>query len=97
MIKEPTEEILEIIKTRKEAAEAEKEAEKIKIELDNKIKCFMGEAESIPGILTWKNNKDTEKVNWEEVALSFANEPNFNTIKEKYTETKTGARVLRIK
>lgn len=97
LIKEPTEEILETIKMRKEAAEAEKEAEKIKIELDNKIKCFMGEAESIPGVLTWKNNKDSEKVNWEEVALSFANEPNFNIIKEKYTETKTGARVLRFK
>ena len=97
LVKEPTEELLEWINVRKEAAEAEKEAEKAKTEAENKIKLFLGDAESVPGVLTWKNNKDSVKTDWEMVAKEFKNLPIFNDAVKTYTETKPGARVLRIK
>ena len=45
-----------------------KDAEKREAEFSNRIKVYMGDATVIPGICTWKNNKDGESIDWESIA-----------------------------
>ena len=46
----------------------EKDAQNRKTEFENRIKLFMGDATAIKGVCTWKNNKDSVKTDWEQVA-----------------------------
>jgi putative phage-type endonuclease len=65
-------------------------------EYENRLKQIIGEAEGIQGVsgkVLWKKNKDSEKVDWEAVALAL--NPAADLIKQ-YTTIKPGPRVFRV-
>ena len=98
-VKEPTEEILEALKGLQKAKLDEKDAQTRKTEFENRIKLYMGDATAIKGVCTWKNNKDSVKTDWEQVAsvaLSSMSAEDQKKLIASYTKTKPGARVLRI-
>lgn len=98
-VKEPTEEILEALKDLQKAKLDEKDAQTRKAEAENKIKVYMGDATVINGVCTWKNNKDSVKTDWEQVAsvaLASMSAEDQKKLIASYTTTKPGARVLRI-
>lgn len=66
--KEATEELAELVKKLSAARKAQKEAKATEDEIANRIKVFMGNATAVAGLCTWKNEKDSVKVNWESVA-----------------------------
>ena len=97
--KDPTEEILEALKDLQKAKLDEKDAQTRKAEAENKIKVYMGDATIIKGVCTWKNNKDSVKTDWEQVAgvaLSSMSAEDQKKLIASYTTKKAGARVLRI-
>lgn len=98
-VKDPTEEILEALKGLQKAKLDEKDAQTRKAEAENKIKVYMGDATVIKGVCTWKNNKDSVKTDWEQVAsvaLASMSAEDQKKLIASYTKTKPGARVLRI-
>lgn len=98
-VKEPTEEILEALKGLQKAKLDEKDAQDRKTEFENRIKLYMGDATAIKGVCTWKNNKDSVKTDWEQVAsvaLASMSAEDQKKLIASYTKTKPGARVLRI-
>ena len=98
-VKDPTEEILEALKDLQKAKLDEKDAQTRKAEAENKIKVYMGDATVIKGVCTWKNNKDSVKTDWEQVAsvaLASMSAEDQKKLIASYTTTKPGARVLRI-
>ena len=98
-VKEPTEEILEALKGFQKAKLDEKDAQNRKTEFENRIKMYMGDATAINGVCTWKNNKDSVKTDWEQVAsvaLASMSAEDQKKLVASYTTTKPGARVLRI-
>ena len=98
-VKEPTEEILEALKGLQKAKLDEKDAQDRKTEFENRIKIYMGDATAIKGVCTWKNNKDSVKTDWEQVAsvaLASMSAEDQKKLIASYTTTKPGARVLRI-
>ena len=98
-VKDPTEEILEALKDLQKAKLDEKDAQTRKAEAENKIKVYMGDATVIKGVCTWKNNKDSVKTDWEQVAsvaLASMSAEDQKKLVASYTTTKPGARVLRI-
>ena len=98
-VKDPTEEILEALKGLQKAKLDEKDAQDRKTEFENRIKLYMGDATSIKGVCTWKNNKDSVKTDWEQVAsvaLASMSAEDQKKLIASYTTTKPGARVLRI-
>lgn len=98
-VKEPTEEILEALKGLQKAKLDEKDAQDRKTEFENRIKLYMGDATSIKGVCTWKNNKDSVKTDWEQVAsvaLASMSAEDQKKLIASYTKTKPGVRVLRI-
>lgn len=73
---------------------AKKRFEKSITGLENEIKAHMGDAglmETDAWKVTWKKNRDTAKVDWQQVAAELS--PSKELI-EKYTETKIGPRVF---
>ena len=97
--KDPTEEILEALKDLQKAKLDEKDAQTRKAEAENKIKVYMGDATIIKGVCTWKNNKDSVKTDWEQVAgvaLASMSAEDQKKLIASYTTKKAGARVLRI-
>ena len=98
-VKDPTEEILEALKGLQKAKLDEKDAQDRKTEFENRIKLYMGDATAIKGVCTWKNNKDSVKTDWEQVAsvaLASMSAEEQKKLIASYTTTKPGARVLRI-
>lgn len=98
-VKDPTEEILEALKGLQKAKLDEKDALDRKTEFENRIKLYMGDATAIKGVCTWKNNKDSVKTDWEQVAsvaLASMSAEDQKKLIDSYTTTKPGARVLRI-
>lgn len=98
-VKDPTEEILEALKGLQKAKLDEKDAQDRKTEFENRIKMYMGDATAINGVCTWKNNKDSVKTDWEQVAsvaLASMSDEDQKKLIASYTTTKPGARVLRI-
>lgn len=98
-VKEPTEEILEALKGLQKAKLDEKDAQTRKTEFENRIKLFMGDATAIKGVCTWKNNKDSVKTDWEQVAsvaLASMSAEDQKKLIASYTKTKPGERVFRI-
>lgn len=98
-VKDPTEEILEALKGLHKAKLDEKDAQDRKTEFENRIKLYMGDATAIKGVCTWKNNKDSVKTDWEQVAsvaLASMSAEDQKKLVASYTTTKPGARVLRI-
>ena len=98
-VKDPTEEILEALKGLQKAKLDEKDAQTRKAEAENKIKVYMGDATVIKGVCTWKNNKDSVKTDWEQVAsvaIASMSAEDQKKLIASYTTTKPGARILRI-
>ena len=98
-VKDPTEEILEALKGLQKAKLDEKDAQDRKTEFENRIKLYMGDATAIKGVCTWKNNKDSVKTDWEQVAsvaLASMSAEDQKKLVAAYTTTKPGARFLRI-
>jgi putative phage-type endonuclease len=80
------------------ASEALKAAEKVKTEAENWLKSYLGEASAIPGICTWRNNKDSEVTDWKAVASEFfarVGSEVYDAAVAANTITKPGARVFR--
>lgn len=98
-VKDPTEEVLEALKGLQKAKLDEKDAQDRKTEFENRIKLYMGDATAIKGVCTWKNNKDSVKTDWEQVAsvaLASMSAEDQKKLVASYTTTKPGERVLRI-
>lgn len=97
--KEATDDVKAYIKAYKDAGAAEKEAKAKKEEYANRIKIFMGDATVVPGWCTWKNNKDSQKTDWEAVAaelMAGMDQTQKADVIARHTEINTGARTLRI-
>jgi predicted phage-related endonuclease len=60
---------------------------------DNRLREMIGTHEGIDGAATWRNNKDSRKTDWEAVARACGATAE---IIGQHTETKPGARVLRL-
>ena len=100
-VAEVTPEVREWIRQRAEADARLKTAEADKKTAENRIKLYMGDASSIPGLCTWKNNRDSEVIDWESIAADAIAAARYTKTEElalisKYTNPKPGARVLRI-
>lgn len=93
------EEFKKLVKEYAIASETCKEADLKKAELANRIKEYMGDATVVPDWCTWKNNKDSQKVLWEEIAaelLAGKDDEEKKAIIGKHTKVSPGARQLRI-
>lgn len=105
LTREATPEVVEWVRQRQEAYTAEKDAKALKQEAENHIKAFLGDAQAIPGLVTWKNNRPGKDVNYEGayLALISALEQNrtqpvrdlAQRILDQHTTPTPGARVLR--
>ncbi|OQA34772.1 MAG: hypothetical protein BWY56_01836 [Acidobacteria bacterium ADurb.Bin340] len=102
---EPTQQVLDLIRQRREAYASEQAAKLARQEAENRIKAFMGDAQAIPGLCTWKNNRGSIEVNHEGAylelitALEKKGIPGVRQMAQEvltnFTTTTTGARVLR--
>lgn len=102
LVKECTPEIETLVAARQLADANEKAAKAAKTKAENGIKAYMGDAEEIPKICTWKNNKNSEKTDWKGVAENLRTDLMvdagiWNICVEDNTETRPGARVLRFR
>lgn len=76
-----------------------KDDEKHKEDLELKIKLAMGDAAALVDsigkpLVTWKNNKDSKKTNWQAVSEELGASP---LLIDKHTKTTPGARVFLLK
>ena len=97
--KEATDEVIEAVKALQKAKADKKDAEKREAEFSNRIKVYMGDATVIPGVCTWKNNKDGESIDWESIAtiaMAGMDVAERAALIAQHTAKKTGNRVLRI-
>lgn len=97
--KEADDDLKKYVEAYTNASAAEKDAKAKKDEAGNRIKVFMGDATVIPGWCTWKNAKDSQKTDWQavaEAAMANMSVLERDELVAKYTETKPGARTLRI-
>ena len=97
--KEATDEITELVKKLSYARKAQKEAKAAEDEIANRIKVFMGNATAVAGLCTWKNEKDSVKVNWESVASEAMSGMDADARRElvnRYTTITPGKRPLKI-
>lgn len=98
-----TPEVLDWVRRRQEAVELIKVHEEMKVEMENLICAYLGDAEAIPGVLSWKNNKDSVKtdekayiVELEAHLLKSGFTPEqIKGFRAAYTTQTPGARVLR--
>jgi len=97
-LRDATEEETAIIAQLGEARVATRYAEAIEKELENKVKAMIGEAEGVwstAGKATWKKSKDSPRIDWEALAMSFMSrmddEARAEQIKE-FTTIKEGSR-----
>lgn len=94
-----TAEIRRLAEQRQDAAERVKAAEADQAKAENAIKVYMGEASAIPGICTWKNNKDSETTDWRAVTgelCALVDGEKAAQIIEANTHPKPGPRVFRM-
>lgn len=97
--KEATDEIISAVKSLKEAKNSEKEIKALIDKYSNQIKLFMGDASVIPNYCTWKNNKASEKTDWETIArelLAALPISEQQKLCQAHTQITNGARILRI-
>jgi hypothetical protein len=82
-----------------------KDAEVVKEAAQQRIKAYMGDAAAIPGICTWKNNKDSDVIDWHAAFESFwfesapqhgLGDSDKLEIVATFTSTKPGPRVFRM-
>lgn len=92
----PTPEITEAVELLLQQKAAKKAVEKSIIGLENEIKAHMGEAglmQTDDWKVTWKKNRDTVAVDWQQVAAEL--NPTKELI-EKYSTPKVGVRTFRV-
>lgn len=77
-----------------EASDAAKEAETAKNYHGNRLRQLIGDHDGIDGVVTWRNNKASKRIDWEAVAREAG--ANDDLIAQ-HTITKPGPRVLRVK
>jgi len=97
--KAATDEIMDAVKNLVNAKKAKKAAEEEEAKWSNVVKVFLGDATVIPGVCTWKNNKDSVSTDWEAVAkeaMAGMSAEQKAELLRKATVIKTGARQLRI-
>lgn len=97
--KEADEQVAGYVKAYVEATAAENAAKAAKDEAGNRIKAWLGEATVCPGFCTWKNNKYSQKTDWEAVAselLAGLTPEQKADIIGRHTAIKAGNRTLRI-
>lgn len=81
------------------ATEQMKAAEADKMKAENLLKSYMGDASAIPGIATWKSNRDSEVTDWRAVVSGLAtliDGAKVACIIDANTSTKPGPRVFRL-
>jgi hypothetical protein len=88
-----TPELRDLVAIVKESKARLKRAEEAEATVLNLLRARLGDAAGVEGLCAWKANKDSEKTDWEAVALE-AGAP--SEIIAKHTSTKPGARVLRL-
>ena len=96
-----TPEALEVVARLREARGAVAAAEKFEAEAKQQLLAIVGDAAGIEGLCTYKANKSSEKTDWEEAcrelaAVSGLSSDRVLRIKEQFTTTKPGSRVLRL-
>lgn len=99
---EPTQQVLDLIRQCREAYASEQAAKLARQEAENRIKAFMGDAQAIPGLCTWKNNRGSTEVNHEGALLELLStlerqgvqgvRQTAQTILEQFTTPKPGSR-----
>lgn len=98
-VKEATPEVMTWIQRRAEADARLKAAKAEKDEAENLIKAYLGEASAIPGVLSWRNNKDSQGFDfegaWSELTSKMPSTV-WQGILDRHLTTKPGARVLRV-
>ena len=100
-----TPEVMAWVEQRKQAYAAEQAAKLARTEAENRIKAFMGDAQAIPGVCTWQNNRSTEVTNYEGAYLELISvlekkgvtgvRQVAKDVLDQFTTTTPGARVLR--
>jgi len=93
-----TQEAAELVAAVRAAKAALKAAEATETEATNRLRALLGPAAGVEGLCTYRANKPSNKVDWEEVARFVAvGEPDLlKTATDRFTTTKPGARVLRL-
>jgi putative phage-type endonuclease len=71
VIASATDEVKEWATALRSAKDAVKAAESLQSLNEQRIKAYMGEASSVPGVATWRNNKDSEATDWHAAFESF--------------------------
>lgn len=94
--REATPEVLQWIKTRRETGAMIDELETQKKEAENLIKAYLGDAQAIPGLVTWKNNKDGSKIDYQKAFEHLVSEQDRERLLAPFVVSYPGARVLRI-
>ena len=90
---QPSPELEALVARYRETKEALDQAETFATEAKQLLQAAIGESEGVSGLCSWKQNKPSEKVDWEAVAREAGASPELVT---KFTTTKPGARVLRL-
>jgi predicted phage-related endonuclease len=84
------------------ARAAKADAEKAEEIAAAAVKALIGDADGLTcdlGKVTWKNNKDSQKTDWEAVAGDLAKRLDpalFEAARREFTQTKPGSRVFRV-
>lgn len=96
---DPTPEVEALVARVRAAKVALKAAEDAEAAATNALRQVIGEAAGIAGLCTWKANRASQKTDWAQVAHALAAHvppPVVAATLQQFTETKPGARVLRI-
>lgn len=102
---EPDEAMIDMVSALRIRKDELAAAEINKDQIEQEIKTIVGDAQGVRGLLSWKNNKDAVKTDWEAVARELADDLatevgpsrfNLAAYLERNTTTKPGARVFRL-
>ena len=90
---DPSPEAEQLVAALRVAKETLKAAKAAEAEAGNALRALIGEASGVATLATWKANKPGSTTEWEALARSLAASPEQIA---KFTQTKPGARVLRL-
>jgi len=95
---EATVDVLDWVRRHQAADAAEKAAKAEKAEAGNLIRAYLGDASAIPGVLTYRNNKDSAVIDYEgafQMVASSLDPSSRQTVIDSFTSLKPGPRVMR--
>jgi putative phage-type endonuclease len=90
---QPTDRHLEILERIFSSEDEARNIDETVTALKNQLRQDIGDKIGIDGVATWKNNRPSQKVNWEGIAQELGATPE---VISRYTAMKPGARVLRL-